>query len=178
MLKLNEEEKDRLISKTSENLKLAGRSKDTIENYVYALKRFFRDCTYEGKLEDFNEDDFVNYIKTQLIDKNKSTNTCNLGIAAIKKMFLVNYRKTFINDLIPRAKTTQKLPVIVPKNIFIEIFNNEENLEHKCWLILSYCCGLRACEVATIKIEDICSQNYVEFHIILFMLNFQLCGTL
>ena len=159
MLKLNNKKNERLIKKTIDNLKLAGKSNSTIRNYDYALKRFFERCNYRGNLKKFNEDDFLNYIKTEFIEKGKSTNTYNMEIAAIKKMFLVNFRKTFINDLIPIAKTPKRLPVIVPKSEFIDFFNSEKSIKHKCWLILSYCSGLRAYEVATIRIEDIHSNE-------------------
>lgn len=74
-------------------------------------------------------------------------------------MFLVNYRKTFVNELIPRAKTEKRLHYYLPRDIFIDVFNKENNFEHKCWLMLAFCCGLRACEIATIRLENI---NYEE----------------
>ena len=44
--------------------------------------------------------------------------------------------------------------------MFLKIVNEETNLKHKCWLLLSFCCGLRACEIAILKIEYIDSGNH------------------
>ena len=33
-------------------------------------------------------------------------------------------------------------------------------MEHKCWLLLSFCCGLRISEIATLKIENIYSKEH------------------
>lgn len=159
-MKLKENEVLNLISKTKENLKLSGRSDDTIRNYSYALQAFFKNCDYEGNLEDFTEEDFMNYIRKEFLAKNKSANTYNFHISAIKKMFIVCFRKEFINELIPRVKTSKRLPVIVSKKDFLYILNIEKNLKHKCWLLLSFCCGLRACEVASLKIENIHSDEH------------------
>ena len=40
------------------------------------------------------------------------------------------------------------------------MINNEKNLEHQCWLILGFCSGLRANEVATLRIENINSKEH------------------
>ena len=38
--------------------------------------------------------------------------------------------------------------------------NKEYNMEHKSWLLLGFCCGLRTIEIANIKIEDIDVNNH------------------
>lgn len=160
MVNLSEKRIKELISKTSKNLKLSGRSNKTIENYTYALLSFFKNCDYKGRLSSFTEEDFINYISKEFIDKNKSSNTYNFHIAAIKKMFIVCYKKKFIDDLIPRAKTERRLPYIIPKDEYLRILNCEPKLNHKCWLLLGFCCGLRACEIATVRIENINAKEH------------------
>lgn len=50
---------------------------------------------------------------------------------------------------------TKIIPTTIDKETFIKILNEEKNLKHKCWLLLAYCSGLRAEEVASIKLKDI-----------------------
>ena len=160
MLKLKETKIRKLIAKTINFLQLIGRRESTISRYKSALSFFFSNCNYKGNLKKFSEDDLLDYIQINFIVKGKQFNTYNVHIAAIKKMFLVNYKKKFISELLPKRKETKRLPVIIPKDTFIQIFNNEKNIKHKCWLILSYCSGLRASEVATLKIENINSKEH------------------
>ena len=47
------------------------------------------------------------------------------------------------------------MPTIMSKEIFLKIFNEENCLKYKCWLLLAFCSGLRVSEVATIRIENI-----------------------
>ena len=158
-MKLSEKEMQEILAKVEENLRLRRLSENTILNYLYDIKFFFKNCTYSGDLKDFTEDDFIDYVKKEFLDKEKTANTYNAHIAAIKKMFIVCYRKAFINDLIPRAKQSKKLPIIIPINEFNDILKKEKNIEHCCWLLLSYYCGLRACEIGNVKIENIDSKN-------------------
>ena len=46
------------------------------------------------------------------------------------------------------------------KERFIEIFNEQKLLKHRCWLILAFCCGLRVDEVSRVKVEDIDKTNH------------------
>ena len=49
---------------------------------------------------------------------------------------------------------------MIDKKLFVQMINNENNLEHKCWMLLGFCCGLRASEVSKIKIENIDANNH------------------
>lgn len=160
MLKLKEKDFNILIEDVKENMKLRRLSDKTIINYVCALKNFYYNCNYKGKLKDFKEEDLIIYMKKELLDKYKSPDTYNLHLAAIKKLFIVCFKKSFISDLIPRAKNKRKMPSIVTKKDFLNIINNEKNLNHKCWLLLSFCCGLRRFEIANLKIENIHAKEH------------------
>ena len=45
-------------------------------------------------------------------------------------------------------------------NRFFSYFNNEDNLKHKCWLLLAYSSGLRVEEIANLKVVDIDSKQH------------------
>ena len=147
------------VLKIIDTLKIGGKSEKTIDNYVCSINRFlnFFHCKNISSLD---EEDIINYLKKNYLDKSCSANTYNLNLSAIKYFYSIIFKKNLNNKLLPHAKLTKKIPATIDKDLFIKILNNESNLEHKCWLLLGYCSGLRANEVATIKIEDIVSNEH------------------
>ena len=147
------------IEKIHENLLLRGRSERTYLNYKGALIRFFKYFSSNTKINKLKEDDIIMYLRKRIIDKNMCTNTYNLNVAAIRLLYLVCFNISLNKLLIPSCKNKKRLPTILPKDNFITIFNNENNLKHKCWLILAFCSGLRVQEIAKLKIEDLSSKE-------------------
>lgn len=152
-------ERKEQLQKVIDTLRMGARSEKTISNYVHAIDRFFK--YFDSKdISKLNESDIVEYIKKNYLSKKCSTNTYNMNICAIKYFYSINFNKEFNNKLLPHAKRKKKIPQTIDKETFIKIFNNEENLKHKCWLLLGYCSGLRVEEIATIQIKDINSKEH------------------
>lgn len=155
-------EKNQLIwiEKVKENLILRGRSQITFENYKCALNRFFKFYNNKTCIKSLNEDDIIIYLKARILDNNMCSDTYNLSVAAIRLLFLVCFNKPLNRILLPSSKLKKKMPTILPKELFIKIFNDEKNLKHKCWLILAFCSGLRVDEIVHLKIEDLSSKEH------------------
>lgn len=147
------------IEKIHENLLLRGRSKQTYLNYKCALNRFFKYYNSNVRINKLKEEDIIIYLRKRIIDKNMCTDTYNLNVAAIRLLYLVCFNVSLNKLLIPNCKNRKRLPTILPKDDFITIFNNENNIKHKCWLILAFCSGLRVHEIAKLKIEDLSSKE-------------------
>lgn len=75
--------------------------------------------------------------------------------------YLVYFGKILNKLLLPTSKIKKKLPTILPRDKFIAIFNDENNIKHQSCLILAFCCGLRVSEVANLKVENINSKVIV-----------------
>lgn len=148
------------INKVRENLKLRGRSEKTFDNYKSAIKRFLNYYDHETKIKSLKEEDVVKYLNAKIINKDMSNYTYNLSVAAIRLLYLVCFNKELNHLLLPSCKLKRRMPKVLPKSFFIEIFNNETNIKHKCWLLLAFCSGLRAHEVATLKIENIFANDH------------------
>lgn len=151
---------DKWLKKIEDTLKIGGRSKRTYENYKSQINKFFRYYDKNIHINKLNEDDLLDYFKINYIDNNVSPNTLNLGICSIRFLFSVCFDKELNKRKLPNSKLRSKIPNIIPKNEFITIFNNENNIKYKCWLILGFCCGLRVEEVATLRIENIYSNEH------------------
>lgn len=147
------------LQKVIDTLRIGGRSEKTISNYVHAINRFFEYFKNED-ISKFDEDNILEYIKQNYLRKSCAGSTYNLNICAIKYFYSVNFNKEFNRKLLPHTKIVKKIPTTIDKDLFIKIFNEEQNLKHKCWLLLAYCSGLRAEEVASIQIKDINSKEH------------------
>lgn len=147
------------VNKVIDTLRIGGRSEKTILNYVHAIIRFLKYFQNED-ISAFTEDDILEYIKNCYLSKSCSGNTYNMNICAIKYFYSINFNKEFNKKLLPHAKLAKKLPKTIDKEVFIKILNEERNLKHKCWLLLAYCSGLRAEEVASVRYSHIYASEH------------------
>ena len=156
----NEKNKKVWLKKCEETLRMGGRSEITIKNYRYAIIRFLNRYDEKTNISKLTTDDIIKYFKKDFIDKGLSAATYNVNLVAVRFFYLICFERSISKVLLPNSKLRKRFPEILTKELFLKIINNEDNIEHKCWLLLSFCCGLRISEVATIKIEDIYSKEH------------------
>lgn len=156
----NEKNKKVWLKKCEETLRMGGRSEITIKNYRYAIIRFLNRYDEKTNISKLTTDDIIKYFKKDFIDKGLSAATYNVNLVAVRFFYLICFERSISKVLLPNSKLRKRFPEILTKELFLKIINNEDNIEHKCWLLLSFCCGLRISEVATIKIEDIYSKDH------------------
>ena len=156
----NEKNKKIWLKKCADTLEMGGRSKATIRNYTYAISHFLNCYSSRKDISKFKEKQIIDYFKKYCLNNNYKASTYNFNLAAIKYFYSICFNVTFNNNLLPKAKSPKKLPIIMDKDTFLKMINNEHNLEHKCFLALGFCCGLRACETASLKIENIFSNEH------------------
>ena len=156
----NKKNKKIWLKKCEETLMMGGRSEITIRNYIYAISHFLNSYNNKKDISKFREKQLMDYFKKHYLDNNCKATTYNFNLAAIKYFYSVCFNASFNDRLLPKAKIQKKLPIIMSKDIFLNMINNENNLEHKCFLILGFCCGLRACETASLRIENIISKEH------------------
>lgn len=147
------------IEMVHQNLILRGRSEVTFLNYKSALLRFFKHYDSNTNIKKLKENDIIDFLNHEYIIPNKCKNTYNLAVCSIRLLYLVCFNISLNRILLPTSKLTKKLPTILSKDQFLKIVNNEKHLKHQCWLLLSFCSGLRVSEVAKIKVEDIYASS-------------------
>lgn len=150
-----EENKKKWVEKCIDTLKMGGRSERTITNYKSAWNRFLNYYDEKTNIKNLNEEQLVDYFMKEFLDKNKCRDYYNLNVCAIRFLYSVCFRKELNRKLLPSTKVRKRVPTIISKEQFLNIFNNDKHLNHKCWLLLAFCSGLRVSEVATVKIENI-----------------------
>ena len=156
----NEKNKKVWLKKCEETLKMGGRSEITARNYCYAIERFLNSYSNDTRISKMSIDDIIKYFKKNFLNKNLSVNTYNFNLAAVRYFYLICFERNVSKTLLPTSNIRKRFPTIISKEQFLTIVNNESNLEHKCWYLLSFCCGLRVSEIATLKIENIKSKEH------------------
>ena len=156
----NEKNKNKWVEKCVDTLKLSGRSERTIINYKSAWNRFLNYFDEDTNIKNLDNNKIVDYFKDMLISKNVCADYYNLNVCAIRYFYSVCFERELNRKLLPTTKLRKRIPTILEKDIFLKIFNDDKHLNHKCWLILAFCCGLRVDEVATVKIENIISSEH------------------
>lgn len=156
----NEKNKKVWLKKCEETLKMGGRSQITARNYCYAIKRFLDSYPNDIKISNLSVDNIIKYFRKNFLNKNLSANTYNFNLASVRYFYLICFERNISKTLLPTSNIRKRIPTIISKEQFITIVNNETNLQHKCWFLLSFCCGLRISEIATLRIENINSKEH------------------
>lgn len=155
-----EQNKKKWVEKCITALEMGGRSNRTIDNYKSAWNRFLHFFDTETNIKNLSNEKIVEYLKKELINKNRCADYYNLNVCAIRFFYSICFERELNKRIIPSSKLRKRIPTIVEKETFLEIFNNEKRLNHKCWLLLAFCSGLRVDEVATIRIEYIFASEH------------------
>lgn len=149
---MNPDENQKIwIEKVHQNLILRRGNEKTYISYKSNLLRFFKFYDSNTDIEKLRENDIINFLKSEYLIPKKCKGTYNIAVCSIRLFYIVFFNISLNRILLPTSKLTKKLPTILPKEQFIKIVNDEKHLKYKCWLLLGYCCGLRASEFATIK---------------------------
>ncbi len=154
-MKNTKKNQEKWVEKVKDTLELGGKSSQTYINYKSHISRFINFYDENTEISKLSEDNIVEYFKKQYIDLNRCANSLNVGICSVRFLYSVCFNRKLNKDILPSTKLKKKIPTIISKELFLKIFNEENCLEHKCWLILGFCSGLRVEEVATIRIENI-----------------------
>ena len=148
------------IEKVNQNLILRGRSEITFDNYKSALIRFLNYYNQNTNIKNLKEEDIISFLNDEYIKPGKCKNSYNVAVCSIRLFYLICFNKSLNRLLLPTSKLIKKLPTTMPLDLFVKIINNENNLRHKCWLLLAFFSGLRVSEVANIKVEDVNAKEH------------------
>lgn len=158
---LNTEENKKIwLEKVKDLMTLGGRSERTFVNYKVHINRFLNYYDNSTDFQEIDEEKILCFIKKKYLELDRASDSINVAICSIKYLYSVCFKIELNKKLLPNAKREKLIPTILPKSDFIKIFNETDNIKYKCWLLLGYCSGLRAEEIATIKIENIYADEH------------------
>ena len=154
-MKNTEKNKNKWVEKVKNTLELGGKSEKTFLNYKSHITRFLNYYNENVEINKLSEDKIADYFRKQYIELNRCATTLNVGIYSIRFLYSVCFNRKLNKDILPSSKLKKKVPTIISKQLFLKIFNEEQCLKYKCWLILAFCSGLRVDEIAKLRIENV-----------------------
>ncbi len=138
-----------------ESLRLRGLSKNTIEAYADANRKFLQ-FIRKDPIE-IRSRDIKRYI-SRLLDLKQKPKSINMTIAALKS-FYDDYRGRKLFSKIRRLKLGKSMPNVLSRNEIRVMIDSIANKKHKLAVKFLYSTGIRVGELVKVKIKDLDLEN-------------------
>jgi integrase/recombinase XerD len=148
-----------LREKMKQEMTLRGFSIATQEQYLRAVIKL--QDHYKRSPAKLNDDEIKSFLLAVTLKQPCSASTYNVMIHGLKFFYEIVLNKKMVEINLPRKKEPQKLPDILSQSEVERIIKGTHNLKHRTILILTYGAGLRASEVASLRVKDIDSDRSV-----------------
>ncbi len=134
------EERHRLLSRLSEEVKLRRYSSQTGKSYISVVNAFLT----SGKTP-----------RELLLSYSAKSKSTMRSVYFALKFFHENVLNTQFKETLPLARKSLKLPLVLSKEEVNKMIDSTNNLKHKLVIMLLYYAGLRLDETRNIKWQDI-----------------------
>lgn len=142
-----------LREKMKQEMTLRGYSRGTQDHYLRAViklhKHFNRNPAH------LNEAQIKSFLLFVLSNQPIAASTYNVMLHGLKFFYEIVLNKKMVAVKLPLKKEPQKLPDILSPAEVEQIIKATVNIKHRTILILIYGAGLRASEVAALRVKDI-----------------------
>lgn len=128
----------------------------TQESYIRAVKRLTR---YLGRSPDTATAEDLRLFQLHLVTSGVSSITINATITGLRFFFGVTLDRSEVVSKLCTVQEPRKLPVVLSVEEVADLLNAAASLRFKVVLAVAYGAGLRASEVANLKVTDIDSQR-------------------
>ena len=145
------------LQRMKADLQLRGLSRHTFNSYTIHVRIFLEYCN--RPIEEPDEMDVRRFLGHLIVEKKLSPGTVNVYSAAIRFFFAVTLNRTMNYLQIPRVKVPKNLPEILTGEEVQLLITCCSNIKHKAQLLMAYGSGLRANELASLKVRDIDSNS-------------------
>ena len=139
-----------------EDMTIRNLSPATQRSYVYAVAKFSR---FFGRSPDRLDLEDVRTFQVHLIGQGVSWSHLNQTVAALRFFYGVTLGSPELPEHIPYAREPRSLPVILSPEEVVRFLEAVAGFKCRIALATAYGAGLRASEVATLKVADIDSAR-------------------
>jgi len=141
-----------------EDMTVRNLSPATQRSYISAVSKFSR---YFGRSPDRLELEDVRAFQVHLVSTGISWPALNQIVCALRFFYGVTLGEALIPERIPYAREPRKLPVVLSADEVVQFLEAVPSLKSRAALTTAYAAGLRASEVAGLRVEDIDSARGV-----------------
>src|SRR5882762_799160 len=138
-----------------EDMTVRNLSPATQRSYISAVSKLSR---YFGRSPDRLELEDVRAFQVHLVSTGISWPALNQIVCALRFFYGVTLGEALIPERIPYARQPLKLPVVLSDEV-VQFLEAVSSLKRRAALTTAYAAGLRASEVAGLRIEDIDSAR-------------------
>ena len=141
-----------------EDMTVRNLSPATQQSYVYAVAKFgqfFKRSPEQLDLED------VRAFQVHLVAAGISWSALNQTVCALRFLYGVTLGRPDLPERIPHAREPRKLPVVLSADEVVRFLEAVPSLKCRAALTTAYAAGLRASEVASLKVANIDSSRMV-----------------
>ena len=141
-----------------EDMTVRNLSPATQRSYISAVLKFSR---YFGRSPDKLELEDVRAFQVHLVSTGISWPGLNQIVCALRFFYGITLGQALIPERIPYAREPHKLPVVLSADEVVQFLEAVSSLKSRAALTTAYAAGLRASEVAGLRVEDIDSARGV-----------------
>ena len=128
----------------------------TQAGYLRSVKNFTR---FFGQSPDLAEPEDLRRFQLRLVEQGVSSTTLNATITGLKFFYGVTLDRPSALKKMSPVRKPQKLPQVLSVDEVARLLKSATNLKHRAALSVAYGAGLRASEVAHLKIADVDSDR-------------------
>jgi integrase/recombinase XerD len=141
-----------------EDMTVRNLSPATQRSYISAVSKFSR---YFSRSPDRLELEDVRAFQVHLVSTGISWPALNQIVCALRFFYGVTLGEALIPERIPYARQPLKLPIVLSADEVVQFLEAVSSLKSRAALTTAYAAGLRASEIAGLRIEDIDSARGV-----------------
>ena len=139
------------------DMDLKGFSTNTKKTYLLSINHF--SAHFGAKPEALGEDEIRQYLHHEIVKRKQSSSSVIVSYSALRFFFETTLGREWNARAFPRVKRGNKLPDILTRTEVLQLLDAANNLKHKAILMTAYAAGLRASEIANLKVGDSDSKN-------------------
>src|ERR1700729_1561310 len=141
-----------------EDMTVRNMSPATQRSYISAVSKFSR---YFGRSPDKLTLDDVHAFQVHLVSSGISWPGLNQIVCALRFCYGVTLGEAAVPERIPYAREPRKLPIVLSPDEVVRFLEAVPSLKCRAALTTAYAAGLRASEVASLKVANIDSSRMV-----------------
>lgn len=124
--------------------------------YIRAVKKLAK---FLGKSPDLATDEDLRLFQLHLVESGASNITINVTITSLTFFFSITLNRPNATSKMSKVHEPRKLPTVLSVEEVTRLLNAVSSAKYKAALAIAYGTGLRASEIANLKVTDIDSQR-------------------